>query len=83
MFQQRGNSLECYCQNLNCIRKAPKKQKTKKYGNKTSQMRSLIGMLRTGCIKLKKKERKERKVSPCEFREVWKEFQNKLEALMF
>ena len=37
-------------------------------------MRSLIGMLRTGWIKLKKKERKERKVSPCEFREVWKEF---------
>ena len=47
-------------------------------------MRSLIGMLRTGCTKLKKKkEKKERKVSPCEFREVWKEFQNKLEALMF
>ena len=46
-------------------------------------MRSSIGMLRTGCTKLKKKEKKERKVSTCEFREVWKEFQNKLEALMF
>ena len=46
-------------------------------------MRSLIGMLRTGCTKLEKKEKKERKVSPCEFHEVWKEFQNKLEALMF
>ena len=30
-----------------------------------------------------KKKKKKKKVFPCEFREVSKEFQNKLEALMF
>ena len=33
--------------------------------------------------KKKKKRRRRKKVFPCEFREVSKEFQNKLEALMF
>ena len=34
-------------------------------------------------MKKKIEEEEDKKVFPCEFREVSKEFQNKLEALMF
>ena len=64
-------------QNFNCVRNTPKNKTKQKHGNETSQMRPFIGMLRKKLLQMKNK------VFPCEFREVSKEFQNKLEALMF